>query len=257
LLAAGPFVKEAGMRKPYRWVPFLSPVYRAVRRFVNRLAYAGDRVACPVCEHTFRGWLHHPQHGNCPYCRSESRHRLLWLVLAEDRSGGQTKRDLLHFAPEWCLERRFRTDGRLGRYVTADLSAPGVDVHTDITALSFADGSFDAIVCSHVLEHIPDDRAAMRELHRVLRPGGVAYVQVPIAEDQAQTDEDPTISDPKERARRFGQFDHVRLYGRDLVERLTTAGFSVEQLRPVRSMTPEKAARWGVWDDILFRCQRG
>ena len=244
------------MASPYRFVPLLSPTYRVVRRFTNEYLYSGGRVACPLCERTFRSWVGGLQHGLCPYCRSAARHRLLWLYLAEDWKAPPATRDLLHLAPEWGLQRRFRKDPRLARYVTADKSAPEADVHTDITAMTFADGHFDAIVCCHVLELIPDDRAAMREMVRVLRPGGVAYIQIPFAKENPQTDEDPSITDPRERERRFGEFDHVRVYGRDITDRLYDSGFSVTQVWASEILDADQMTRWGLWDDVIFRCER-
>ncbi|MCE9530468.1 MAG: methyltransferase domain-containing protein [Planctomycetes bacterium] len=243
------------MSHPYRYVPVLSPVYRSVRRNALQYWYAGNQVECELCGRSFKKWLHDANHGTCPYCRSATRHRLLWNWLAGEWKE-DTQRSLLHFAPEWCLQRRFRQDPRLSRYVTCDLSAPDVDVHTDITAMSFANETFDAIICSHVLEHIPDDRKAMSEMLRVLRPGGVAIVQVPYIEANEKTDEDPSVTDPQERERRFGQFDHVRLYGRDLMDRLRAAGFAVEEIRPFRKMNEFERKLFGVWDDNIFRCER-
>jgi SAM-dependent methyltransferase len=154
---------------------------------------------------------------------------------------------LLHFAPEAGLERRLRA--ALGdRYVTTDLEPAGVDLTLDITALDLPDASFDAVVCVHVLEHVPDDAAAMRELHRVLRPGGWGVVQVPILRDV--TDEDPAVTDPAERLRRFGQADHVRTYGRDFADRLQAAGFDVDVVRFRDELTARERRRYGLHYDL-------
>jgi SAM-dependent methyltransferase len=243
------------MHRPYRFIPILSPAYRAVRRFLSQFWYAGDHVECQLCERTFNGWRHGVKNGSCPYCGSTTRQRLMWHWLAGEWGKNAQPRGLLHFAPEWCLERRLRDDPRLSRYVTCDLSAPYVDVHTDITAMSFANETFDSIICSHVLEHVPADGKAMSEMFRVLRPGGVAIIQVPY-DDRSETSEDPGVTDPLERERRFGQFDHIRIYGRDLADRLRTAGFVVEEIRLFRQMSDEERQRFGVWDDFIFRCER-
>ncbi len=240
---------------PYRYLPLLSPVYRALRQFVRQYVYAGTRVACPICERKFRGWLNDKQNGSCPGCGSEARHRFLWLYLASEWLGKEEALELLHFAPELCLQPRFDRDPRLSRYVTADQSAPNVDFHTDITKLLFEEKSFDAIVCSHVLEHIPDDRAAMHEMRRVLRPGRVAYIQVPLARELLHTDEDTSVIDPKDRESRFGQFDHVRRYGMDLGERLREAGFEVGEVRPRDILDEKQLVSYGLWDDTIFRCE--
>jgi len=113
-------------------------------------------------------------------------------------------------------------------YLTADLNPEQVMVKMDITAIQYPDKTFDAILCNHVLEHIPDDRKAMSELHRVLKPGGWAILQVPVSKVLEQTYEDSTITSPQEREKHFGQKDHVRIYGKDYSQRLKEAGFEVE-----------------------------
>jgi SAM-dependent methyltransferase len=240
---------------PYRWVPILSDAYREGRRRVANVWFSGSRVECPVCKRTFSQWLGDPTQGCCPNCSSASRHRLLKLALEREWALQPLGVDILHFAPEWGTQRDLRSNPRVRRYVTADLGARGVDVHCDITHLDFPSEAFDIVLCSHVLEHVPNDRQAIRELHRVLRPGGVAYIQVPYASD-ALSDEEPSVTSPKERAKRFGQFDHVRLYGMDLADRLREPGFQVDELRPVRAMAEQDIVRWGLWDDTIFRCER-
>ena len=163
-----------------------------------------------------------------------------WLYLDQVLELGSEPLRLLHFAPEYALrgliEARERVD-----YVTADLDPAGVDVAADITALPFGDGAFDAIVCSHVLEHVDDDRAAMAELARVLRPGGWLVVLVPLDLDRETTHEDPSITAPEDREREYLQHDHVRLYSLDIVERL--AGRGPGRSRPQRMDERFPAAR--------------
>ena len=242
------------LQSPYRWIPVLSDVYRMGYRQAAKVRFAGSDVECRICERTFSRWLGDTKAGNCPYCGSAPRHRLLDISFAQEWSFRTPRVEVLHFAPEWGVERMFRANPRVGRYVTADLYAPGVDVRCDITALDFPDQSFDVVICSHVLEHVREDRRAISELHRVLRPGGIAFIQVPYVRDQ-HTDEDPRVIDPKEREIRFGQFDHLRMYGSDLIERLREPGFQVDELRPVFGLTDEEVERWGLWDDRIFRCQ--
>jgi SAM-dependent methyltransferase len=240
---------------PYRWVPLISDAYREGRRQVANVWFAGSRVECPVCKRRFSQWLGHSTLGGCPYCGSASRHRLLKLSLEREWTLHSSPVDILHFAPEWGTQRDLRSNPRVRRYVTADLGARGVDVRCDITHLAFPSESFDIVLCSHVLEHVPNDRQAIRELHRVLRPDGVAYIQVPYRSN-THSDEEPSVTSPTERARRFGQFDHVRVYGIDLADRLREPGFRVDELRPVRAMAEQDIVRWGLWDDTIFRCQR-
>lgn len=195
------------------------PTLADARRRLRALALRGDSVECPCCDGRFRRFVAAPWGTDrlCPRCGSRDRHRALWLWLRDRMRLEETRLRLLHFAPENALERRVRP---LTDYVTADLNPGAAMVAADITRLPFPDDSFDAILCIHVLEHVDDDRAAVAELRRVLRPGGWAAVMVPIDLDRATTHEDPSVTSPEDRRREFWQHDHVRLYGRDLAGRL-------------------------------------
>ena len=205
---------------------------RAIRREAESIkhaaSYIGIKHYCPCC-----GWhlqklipygLVLRQNALCPRCGSLERHRLLWLYF-RDRTNLFTDRlRLLHFAPERIFETVFKSLDNLD-YITADLYSDSAMVKMDITDITYEDDSFDAIICSHVLEHIMDDRKAMREMLRVLKPGGWAIIMVPISRDV--TFEDPSIVTPEDRERFFGQWDHVRFYGQDIKDRLESAGFDV------------------------------
>ena len=194
----------------------------------ERIRYAGRGVECSLCGGRFRSfapdqWDGRRWHGarvRCPGCGSLPRHRLLWTYVQHARPGS-----LLHLAPEAVLG--VRLAGLASDYVSADIEPGRADVVADITALPFEDDRFDLVVCSHVLEHVPDDSAAMRELERVLAPGGQALIQTPVNYDQPATYEDVTAADPADRLARFSQHDHVRVYGPDLRDRLEAAGFTV------------------------------
>ena len=192
----------------------------------------------------------------CPYCGSLERHRLVWLYLtrrSELFTCGPMK--LLHLAPEPCLEHRLHQ--RLGEgYLSADLHDPRAMVKADIMALPFADASFDVVYCSHVLEHVADDRRALREIRRVLREGGWALILVPV--HAGPTLEDPAVTDAAERERRFGQADHVRRYGEDFAVRLRQAGFAVTVVHPADISSEDEIARMGLnITNIVFHCRRG
>jgi SAM-dependent methyltransferase len=206
------------------------------------------RVSCPVCDWRFREFLPHGlvprRNARCPRCSSLERQRLLYLYLERRTTFFQDRLRVLHFAPEPYFQ-RFGSLRNL-EVVTADLSYPTVDVNLDITALPLRDGAFDVVLCSHVLEHVPDDRAAMREIHRVLKPGGWAVLMVPWDRARAETFEDPSVSEPADRERLFGQRDHVRLYGADYVERLEQAGFNVTEDELVRELDRD---RYGLLDE--------
>jgi SAM-dependent methyltransferase len=179
----------------------------------------------------------------------------LSLHLADTYVANDKPVDVLFFAPDWAMKNWLKRR-RQFHCATTDLSAPGVDFHSDITHLPSADHSYDLILCSHVLEHVPEDSKAISEIYRVLRPGGRAMIQVPWNSASDSTDEDPSVTDVKERERRFGQFDHVRLYGRDLVDRLGRPGFNVEVLNLMSGLDPSEARKLGLWDDEIFVCKK-
>ncbi len=213
---------------------------------------------CPICKGRqvrFRSFGN-PSRPDalCPDCTSLERHRALWVFLERHTSLFSSPRlRMLHFAPEACLENRFRQ--ALGKgYLTADLLDPRADVRADITNLRFPEASFDAILCSHVLEHVPDDRAAMRELHRVLDADGVAIVMVPLKGET--TEEDLSITDPEERTRRYGQSDHVRYYGMDIVDRLRDAGFTVTCIETADVCAPKDIERMRLGANRMFVCRK-
>ena len=160
-----------------------------------------------------------------PGTLSLERHRLFWLYLKNETSFFTSEKiKVLHFAPEQAFLKRFRKLKHL-QYTTTDLHSPIADVKADICDLPFEDNAYDFIICNHVLEHIPDDTKAMEELYRVLAPGGTAIIQVPYDKNRAVTFEDNSITDRDERARIFGQYDHVRIYGMDYFKKLESVGF--------------------------------
>jgi SAM-dependent methyltransferase len=219
------------------------------------LLHLGRSVHCPLCGWRFRRFRDDWNRPNaiCWRCGSHERHRALWLFFESRPHLLDRATSLLHFAPEWCLEHRLRRRKDL-RYVTADV-LPGVgDLQLDLTRLDLPDASFDAVLCSHVLEHIIDDRAAMRELRRVLTAEGWAIVMVPIDHARRTTYEDPSITTPEERERAYWQKDHVRLYAPDVVSRLAAAGLRVERHSMIEELGRRAAARYGLLDvdDILL-----
>jgi SAM-dependent methyltransferase len=182
----------------------------------------------------------------CKRCGALERHRLVWLYFKRmtDLFDGRPK-NMLHIAPERAFENLLKCHLSSG-YFTADLHSSRAMIRMDITNISFADETFDVICCSHVLEHIPDDRRAIRELHRVLKSNGWAVLLVPITADR--TFEDPSITDPTDRLRLFGQKNHVRRYGPDFVERLKEAGLKVKVTAPSDFLAEEEIVRMGITD---------
>ncbi len=178
-----------------------------------------------------------------PSTLSLERHRLLWLYLKNETDFFTAPLKILHFAPEQAFYKRFRKLKNLD-YVTTDLNSPLADVKADICNLPFDDASFDVIFCNHVLEHIPNDTKALQEMYRILKPGGWGVFQIPQDLKRATTFEDDSITDRKERAKIFGQYDHVRIYGLDYFEKLRTIGFKVEEVDYTSQMSSEEIERY-------------
>ena len=174
----------------------------------------------------------------CPRCRSRDKERLLYLYLVNDTGIFDQNVRLLHVAPERNLSKEFSKHRNID-YLTADINPNAgsgqMMVKMDITDIQYDDDSFDAIVCCHVLEHVLDDRKAISEFYRTLKPGGWAILQVPVSLSLDTTLEDPTVTTREERERVFGQANHVRLYGKDYKHRLEEAGFSVEEFEWTKS----------------------
>jgi len=212
------------------------------------LLYIGNSRFCPLCQKKFSKFLSYGSplrsDARCPRCGSLERHRFLWLFLEErtDFFGSQGRR-MLHIAPEKCFEPRFKKVFRDG-YLTADLNNSRAMEKMDITNIPYPDETFDIIYCSHVLEHIPDDKKALRELNRVLKNNGWAIILVPI--EGKTTYEDPSIVTPEARLAAFGQIDHVRIYGEDYFERLEKTGFKTEVITLEQIADKVKAENMGL-----------
>lgn len=229
-------------------------VLQRFSHFILRIVqvfYLGNRVTCPICQVSYRKFLPYgrkPARPNalCPNCLSLERHRLLWLYLEERTDFFSGKHRFLHIAPEYCFISRFRKLKNLD-YITADLESPLADVKMDVHRIPFEADSFDLVMCNHVLEHVEDDIGAMKEIHRVLRKGGWAIMQVPfMGKNLKQTYEDPGITTPRAREQVYGQRDHVRIYGEDYPERLRQAGFDVIEDPFVMDLPEETVRRYAL-----------
>lgn len=210
--------------------------------------YRGDRYEDPIDGKTFKEFLPYGyenvrENVLSPSTLSLERHRLLWLYLQNKTDLLTHPQKLLHFAPEQCFYKRFRESETIN-YTTTDLNSPLADVLADICDLPFVNNEFDFILCNHVLEHIPDDFKAMKEIYRVLKPGGIAILQIPLENDRDVTFEDDTITDRKERARIFGQYDHVRVYGMDYFDRLEKIGFTVDAVDYTKELGSKQVDRY-------------
>ena len=238
---------------------FISPQVRgAIRSYAARAAYFGTRRFCPCCNSHVRQFGHYGQRprpdAKCPVCGALERHRLSATFFGRHPELLAGLDHVLHVAPERPVTRLLQSWTRKS-YITFDLYDDNVAVQGDLTAMPFDSHGFDAIYCSHVLEHVPDDGKAIEELHRVLRPGGWAIIQVPITREA--TFEDLSVTDPERRRQLFGQPDHVRVYGYDFPERLAKARFSVKVERPQAGLGPATMTRCGLnTRESIFFCRK-
>ena len=281
-----PLLRGVAGYKPYRFTTFYRSARRwrrkqwqALRRaapFPTSLVYFGFRYKCPFCRGHFRKFLPcghkhsvlkdvnvvgagYRLNCRCPRCRSRDKERLLYLYLVNDTDVFDDHVRLLHVAPERNLSKEFSRHRNID-YLTADLNPNAgtgkVMVKMDITDIQYGDDSFDAVVCSHVLEHVSDDRKAISEFYRTLKPGGWAILQVPLSLSLNSTVEDPAITTREGREKAFGQADHVRLYGKDYKDRLEEVGFTVEEFKWTKSSERYggPANRYGLNENEIVYC---
>lgn len=254
------------MKKLFRLVlnslprPLLIRFSYLARPFL-KMALRGNNYTDPIDGSSFSkflpyGYVKQRENVLSPSTLSLERHRLLWLYLENETDFFTSPLKVLHFAPEQAFYKRFRKLKNLD-YTTTDLNSPLADVKADICNLPFENESFDFILCNHVLEHIPDDTKAMKEIYRILRKGGTAILQIPQDLNRAETFEDDSITDPKERAAIFGQYDHVRVYGRDYFNKLRDIGFKVEEVDYTRQLSSEEIDKFRLAEgEIIPVCRK-
>ena len=229
--------------------------WRTWRRPLAPLLYRGGQHYCPICASNVRVFLGRHKERLCPVCGAAERSRVDWTFLhMKIAAYGGARIRVLHVAPEVYLAAVFRKMSNLD-YVSIDLASKLAMVKMDITDLRFPNSSFDLIYCSHVLEHVVEDRKAMAEFFRVLKPGGLALLQVPMS--GANTHEDWSITSPEARRKAFGDPGHVRRYGMDYMDRLRDAGFSTTVLTAQEMLSRSECDRCGVAGTRrLFSCTK-
>ena len=244
---------------PRPWLIKASYIVRPIISWYLR----GDKFTDPIDGKSFRKFLPYgygKQRENAlsPSTLSLERHRLMWLFLKDNTNffTATKKFKVLHIAPEQCFLDIFRKQQNLN-YITSDLESPIADVKADICDLPFKENEFDIVFCNHVLEHISNDTKAIQELYRVLKPGGFGIFQIPQDLSKAITFEDSTITDRKERAKLFGQYDHLRVYGRDYFNKLRSIGFKVDEVDYTKKITLDKIEKYCLMkNEILPVCYK-
>jgi len=236
---------------------FLSKVFRPV----IDLYFRGSTFYDPINNKSYRkflpyGYTNQRPNALSPGTLSLERHRLLWLYLKNDSEFFNSNLKILHIAPEQAFFKIFKSLN-LKNYVTFDLNSPLADIKGDICNMPFENNFFDFILCNHVLEHIEDDKKAMEELFRVLNKNGTAILQVPIDLEKKKTYEDLNIKTKKDRMEKFGQYDHVRIYGRDYFDRLERVGFRVEQNTYAKKFSKIEIKKYGIVEnEIIPICKK-
>lgn len=203
---------------------------------------------CPICgfEGIFVNAGRPPRWGvRCPQCESRERHRLVYLYYQQAGIEPGKGLKILHFAPEMFFRNIMAGDSG---YTTADIAMKGVDRKENMQELTFEDESFDVVIAHHVLEHIPDDAKAMRELHRVLKPGGKAILSVPQNWSRQETFDDPQFNTEAERTAAYGTRDHRRYYGADFADKVRQVGFEMESFRA----SPQEEVKYSLARDEII-----
>ena len=226
------------------------------------LLYSGKGRKCPICGSEKRKFLPYGygkvrEDALCPKCLSLERHRLLWHYLMNSDSERERIKSLhtiLHIAPEVCLMKEFKRiyTSKPQNYITADLESPLADMHFDVQSIPMEDNSVDIIICNHILEHVESDSKALGEMYRIMRPGGVGIMLAPVDYSRETTFEDDTITDPKQRAEIFGQYDHRRIYGKDYLNRLSAAGFEAEEIDYAATFSDSARTKFSFGCDHLY-----
>ncbi len=223
--------------------------------------YYGNKVECPIDGRTYRkflpyGRLQSRPNALCPSSLSLERHRLMWLFLKNKTKFFTDNIKLLHIAPELCFMKIFERMENLN-YISGDIESPLAKVKMDVHQIPFEENLFDVVFCNHVMEHVDDDIKAMSEIHRVLKPAGWAIIQSPVYMYLDKTLEDPSITDPLEKERIFGQNDHMRKYGKDYGDRLRKGGFKVTEDNYLNELSPEVRKRYALpEEEIIYFCEK-
>ena len=223
--------------------------------------FRGSNFTDPINGKSYRtflpyGYVLQRKNALSPGTLSLERHRLLWLYLKNETIFFKKDLKVLHIAPEQCFYNVFKKLKNIN-YITYDLNSPLAEIKGDICNMPFKNNSFDYILCNHVLEHINDDKKAMMEIFRVLNISGTAILQVPINLNNKNTLEDNSITNKQERIEKFGQYDHVRLYGLDYFKKLQNIGFEVDQVKYGSKFNDDEILKYSiVKNEVIPVCKK-
>lgn len=237
-----------------------------VRDIYDAVVEREDKRVCPICNNVLRLYLpfgatYLRRQAMCPVCHSVERHRELWLYIQDNKDlffKKPKENRLLHFAPELGLWNKFSTMECVDYYpVDINPKYYGICKAVDITDITYEDNYFDVIICNHVLEHITDDRKAIKELHRVLNSSGIAILNVPIKKSLSMTLEKAEYNTPELREKYYGQADHVRFYGNDYIQRLEESGFCVNVIHPNEDRNDKEIRKYGLTrNGEIYVCEK-
>ncbi len=228
---------------------------------IVRLFYKGNKVYCPICKQKFINFLPYGrkirQNALCPNCLSLERHRLLYLFLERKTNIFKKNIKLLHIAPEQCFIKIFSNSKKID-YISGDLFSPLAKIKMDIHNMPFKNNSFDVILCNHVLEHVQDDKKAIKEINRVMKKDGFSILQVPFYYPiPEKTIEDKSIISKKEREEIYGQSDHLRKYGKDYDKRILSEGLKVKKSNFIDSFSKEEKKYFGLQEkEVIYYCYK-
>lgn len=236
---------------PRVWLIKISIWFRPVLKQI----YKGNILIDPIDGSSYRKFLPYGyqkirENALCPGTLSLERHRLLWLFLERETKFFENASKVLHIAPEQPLYKKFKNFNHW-EYKTCDLNSPLAEIKADICDLPFKNNSYDLVLCNHVLEHVSNDKLAVSELFRVLKKGGALIAQVPLDLRRNMTFEDPSIIDKEEREKVFGQYDHVRIYGKDYFDLLDSVGFESHCISFTEMLSKHEIKKFGLQPDHI------
>lgn len=221
-----------------------------------KILFKGNKFVDPIDGSAYSKFLSYGyktirKNALCPGTLSLERHRLLWLYLKNETNLLNDNLKVLHVAPEQIFYKKFKRFNHWD-YITFDINSPLADIKGDLKSMKFRDESFDLVICNHVLEHIENDRKALKEIYRVLKKNGMSILQVPINLKRKKTFEDFKITSYAEREKHFGQYDHVREYGIDYKDRIEEIGFEVEMINYSDNLSEEMIIKYGLLKNDLI-----